>query len=121
MAVLSISALIECDECAVHFASDMDAARTVPTGWSLWDAAVDTVRGGYVNGTSVFDGSCSVQDGRMLCIECTRKADAESDEDGEEDEALECPLCEGRGTLDADDMGLGEEPDCWNCGGEGFL
>lgn len=79
MSVLSISALIECDECGVHFATDMDAARTVPTGWSMWDAAVDTVRGGYVNGASVFDGSCSVQDGRMLCIGCTRKADAEDD------------------------------------------
>lgn len=81
MAILSITTLIECDECGVHFAIDMDAARTVPTGWSLWDTAEDAVRGGYVNGASVFDGSCSVQDGQMLCIECTRKADAESDEE----------------------------------------
>lgn len=81
MSVLSISASIECDECAKRFAVNMDPARTVPHGWSLWDAANDTVRGGYVNGASIFDGSCSVQDDRMLCIECTRKADENEDED----------------------------------------
>ena len=81
MAVLSITAPIECDECGAHFATDMDEARTVPSGWSLWDAAVDTVRGGSVNGSSIFNGSCSVQDGRMLCIECTNKADAEFDDE----------------------------------------
>jgi len=50
----------------------------------------------------------------------TDAADFE-DDDYFEEEMVECHLCEGRGTLDADDMGLGDEPDCWACGGEGFL
>lgn len=81
MAVVSIKSVIECDGCGVQFAVDHDPAYAPPAKWSMWDMAEDAVRGGYVSGKSFLDGSCSVQDGQMLCIDCTRKADAENPED----------------------------------------
>lgn len=80
MGVYWIRAHIRCDECGAGFAVDLDAAHKPPAGWSLWDVAEDAVRGGQVFGKSIFDGSCSVQQGRMLCIPCTRAADAEEDQ-----------------------------------------
>jgi hypothetical protein len=70
---------VECDECAGRFVVVHDAAYAPPAGWSLWDVAEDAVRGGYFEGGSIF-ASCSVQDGKMLCAPCTKKADAEPDQ-----------------------------------------
>ena len=75
MSVISIKSAIECDGCGARFAVDHDPAYKPPSGWSLWDVAEDAVRGGHVDGASIFDGSCSVQDGQTLCIPCTQKAD----------------------------------------------
>jgi hypothetical protein len=70
---------IECDGCGERFDVDLDAAYKPPASWSLWDVAEDAVRGGHVSGKcSLFDGLSSVQDGKMLCIPCTQKADEEA-------------------------------------------
>lgn len=85
MAVVSIQSEIACDECGSRFKVDHDLAYKPPSGWSLFEVAEDAVRGGYAAGKSIFDGSCSVQDGSMLCIPCTRSADATpSDKEGGE-------------------------------------
>lgn len=81
MTVVSIKSVIECDGCGVQFGVEHDPAYVPPAAWSLWDVSEDAVRGGFVIGKSIFDGSSSVQDGQMLCIECTRKADAANPED----------------------------------------
>ncbi len=78
MGVQWIRSEIQCDDCGSRFQVEHDAAYRPPAGWALWDVSEDAVRGGYVHGLSIFDGSCSVQDGRMLCIPCTRAADATS-------------------------------------------
>ncbi len=75
MGVVSIQSTVSCDGCGTHFKVDHDPAYKPPAGWSLFDVAEDAVRGGYVLGSSLFDGSCSVQNGSMLCIPCTRAAD----------------------------------------------
>lgn len=71
-----IQASFECDECGKPFSVEMDPARKVPPEWSLFDEAVDAVRGsvGY-RGPTTRDGlgGCSaVVDGRHLCGECER-------------------------------------------------
>jgi hypothetical protein len=75
MSVEAIKAKIECDNCGSQFEVRLDPARNLPSGWSIFDFAEDAVRGGYVVGKSIFDGSCSVQNDQMLCITCTRAAD----------------------------------------------
>jgi len=75
MSVVSIQSVVSCDNCGATFKVDHDPAYCPPEGWSLFDVAEDAVRGGYVHGSSIFDGSCSVQNGSMLCIPCTRAAD----------------------------------------------
>ena len=118
MAVVSIKSVIECDECAARFTVLHDPAYSPPADWSLWDVAEDAVRGGYVEGKSIFDGSCSVQDGRMLCIPCTRRADAA-------DEEPECAACDGSGKIvePARTEGINQhsacQRDCEDCGGTG--
>lgn len=76
MSVTSIRATIACDDCGARFTVDLDAAYKPPVGWSLFDVAEDAVRDG---GGDLMD-SCSVQDEKHLCVACTRKADAEDDE-----------------------------------------
>lgn len=90
MSVLSIIAAIECEGCGKHFRVELDPASktwrenedggvTVHFG-SLFDAAVDGVRGGVVapekGGVIDFIAGSSVQDGKMLCPSCTAARDA---------------------------------------------
>ena len=83
MAIISLIAAIECEGCGKHFRVAVETGDFVPEGWDLPDIIKDAVRGGDVvpeRGQPVTLGSCSVQDDKMLCIACTDKADAESDE-----------------------------------------
>lgn len=79
MAVISMISTIECDECGVHFQVEHDLAYSPAAEWSLHDIAEDRVRGGLVKGKSLFDGSCSAQGGKMLCIPCTDAADSQDE------------------------------------------
>lgn len=83
MSVDWIRAQIECDGCGSRFLVELDPAYTPPAGWSPHDVAEDAVRGGMrvpQKGEIPITGDTSVQEGRMLCPACTRKADAEDDE-----------------------------------------
>lgn len=81
MTIVSTRSTVACDDCGDRFEVDHDLARSVPAGWAVYDVAVDAVRGGLVHGKSLFDGSCSVQHGRHLCIQCTRDADESEPEE----------------------------------------
>lgn|GEM_PF-3839658 len=70
---------IECDECGNRFQVDHDLAYSPPSDWTLHDVSEDRVRHGYVNGKSIFDGSCSIQNGKTLCISCTKVADSQDE------------------------------------------
>lgn len=74
MSIVSIRAAVECDECGRRFKVDLEEAYQPPAGWSLFDCAVDAVRGGVAH--DLGEGSTSVQSGRALCVHCTREADA---------------------------------------------
>jgi hypothetical protein len=52
------------DGCGCYFPVDLDPARKLPDGWSLFDYAVDVVRSGILES--------SVEADLMLCSGCTR-------------------------------------------------
>lgn len=89
MAIVNIRATISCDACGREFRVEMDPASKVPAGWTLWDDAQDAVRGGSIvpeKGQDILDvlgSSCSVQDDKMLCGDCTRAADKAAGPDDE--------------------------------------
>lgn len=71
MTLKSISAKFECDGCGAAFEAYIDPARTLPADWSMFDMAVDAVRG------SVGAACTSVQgeSNQCLCHKCTRAVD----------------------------------------------
>lgn len=84
MPLQSIRAKFECDGCGRVMVLDLDAADKMPPDWTLFDLVEDTVRGGV--GYRGFDdekraghaldtGLTSVQHGKCLCPNCTRKCD----------------------------------------------
>jgi hypothetical protein len=85
MSLNFLKAHFNCDGCGTQFSVGLDPALQPPSGWSLFDCAVDAVRGTVDyeearNRDSI--GLSSVQDDKHLCATCTAKADAESpDED----------------------------------------
>lgn len=85
MTVKSIEAVIRCDNCGTEFRMDVDPARNVPFKWSMWDVAVDAIRGGHLAGmvglSSLLVGSPSVQADLHLCVKCTRIVDNAYPED----------------------------------------
>lgn len=84
MAILWIRACWECDGCGKQFTVDIDSAYKPPSDWSTTDIALDAVRGGFLvapNGHRVTLTSPSVQDGLVLCPDCTGIADEIGPED----------------------------------------
>jgi uncharacterized Fe-S cluster-containing MiaB family protein len=83
MSIKHIKAEIVCDGCGCHFSVAFDEAYEPPEGWSLYDVATDTVRGGTsceaIGRCEV--GVSSVQGNMHLCPGCTRKADNFIEED----------------------------------------
>jgi hypothetical protein len=75
-----IEAVVGCDHCGTEFSMDIDAAYEPPRGWSMFDIAVDSVRGGH-RGRIGPNGVPSVQAGLHLCPTCTRVVDAAYPED----------------------------------------
>lgn len=82
MSVIKIRAHIECDECGAQFSVGMDPSDKPVKDWCLWDMAEDAVRGSvqYEDKIWQYGLVSSVQDGKMLCKDCTEKADARPDE-----------------------------------------
>ena len=81
MSVIKIRAYIECDECGAQFSVGMDPADKPNKDWTLWDMAEDAVRGSveYEDKSWRYGLVSSVQDGKMLCKDCTTKADEQSE------------------------------------------
>lgn len=69
-----IRASFACDGCGAAFSVQMEPPYEPPPGWSLFDCAVDAVRGsiGYEGPKSIqgFKGDSIVEDGRQLCGRC---------------------------------------------------
>lgn len=82
MSVIKIRAYIECDECGAQFSVGMDPTDKPNKDWSLWDMAEDAVRGSveYEDKLWQYGLVSSVQNGKMLCKDCTTKADGESED-----------------------------------------
>jgi hypothetical protein len=79
MSVHRIEAVIDCDGCGHRFSVELDPAYK-PKCWSLWDCAVDGVRGGQ-RGTIGDRGHTSVQGGLCLCPVCTGTVDEYTGDD----------------------------------------
>lgn len=75
--IANIKAHIECGGCGKPFVVEMDPANMIPDNWTLFDEAVDCVRGGLTRD----GGLSSVQGGYLLCGTCTHKIDDAVTED----------------------------------------
>jgi hypothetical protein len=87
MSLNFIRAHFNCDECGTQFSVSMDPALKPPSAWSLFDCAVDAVRGTIdyeEHRNRDILGLSSVQDDKHLCAACTSKADAEDPDDDAE-------------------------------------
>lgn len=73
MSVRRVTATVECDACGKQVTVFLDAA-TKMSARSLYDLVEDAVRGGTATNDLVGEPT-SVQDGMMLCSECTAIAD----------------------------------------------
>ena len=82
MPIKAIRAVIECEGCGVEFSVGIAEDLMPEAEWCMWDVAQDAVRGsldyrqasGQPNVSSL--AVSSIQDGKMLCADCTRTADA---------------------------------------------
>lgn len=70
MALRHVKATFECDGCGADFIIVMDNADKPELNETLFEVAVDRVRGGLCE-----DGFCSVQDDMHLCATCTQRVD----------------------------------------------
>ncbi len=77
MSVRWIKAQIECDECGTRFQVELEESSITPEDWTLFELVEDVVRGG-IGGDNPLKGS-SVQEGKMLCSNCTEKADKKNE------------------------------------------
>ena len=87
MALAWIKARHTCDRCGVWFEVELQPPYKPPVGWSLFDCALDAVRGGHIaegqnlamdtleKALGFYTLSCSVQDDDTLCGNCTKEAD----------------------------------------------
>jgi hypothetical protein len=83
MSLIHIRAHFACDECGAQFSVGMPADYEPPDGRSMFDVAVDMVRGSYDYADKSWTGgvSSSVQNDKHLCKACTKKADEASPDD----------------------------------------
>lgn len=83
MSIVSVRASVECDCCGSPFSVALDESYVPPKGWSIFDVAVDAVRG-----SSEYRGpgltSSSVQEGNQLCAICTSRFDCDAAQSREE-------------------------------------
>lgn len=64
--LIHIKAKFECDDCGERFEVEMNPALNVVSGWSLFDQAVDALRG---------DPARGMNGDKHRCIECLKKED----------------------------------------------
>lgn len=91
MSVKNIRATFGCDGCGTEFWMEMDPADGIPEGWTLFDGAVDYLRGGQFGGyvgekrSGRYSGPqmTSVQGGMHLCPTCTKTVDEKVPEEGD--------------------------------------
>jgi len=74
MGLIKVIAYFACDECGRHMIAELEADYVSPTNQAIFDIAEDFLHGGRDDG-SVGMGMTSVQDGKHLCIVCTKEAD----------------------------------------------
>lgn len=80
MSILDIRAFCQCDGCAKRLTVQVDpASKTNEALPSPFDVVEDMVRGGSACRDD--DGMTSVQAGKMLCSDCTRRCDNFLEED----------------------------------------
>ena len=72
MTLKSISAKFECDGCGAAFVAYIDPARKLRADWSMFDMAVDAVRGSILPGEQ---SSVQGESDQCLCERCTRTVD----------------------------------------------
>lgn len=69
-----------CDGCGKWFCVEMELSDSIPQDWTLYDAAVNAVRGSLeYRDAKLIIGSSSVQDGKHLCDACTDEAYAKTE------------------------------------------
>ncbi len=71
--LLTCEAKFECGGCGKPFKVEMEVSGACPPGWSLFDLALDSIRGGFEGG--------SLQGGYILCRTCTQTVDDSVKED----------------------------------------
>lgn len=80
MPLIGVRAEFHCDDCGSPFSVDMEPSYVPEPGWSVYDIAVDAVRGS-IRYTGPFHdglrGVSSVQGDRCLCGRCTDIHDKE--------------------------------------------
>lgn len=78
--IVEVKAKFACDDCGTEFFVRLDPAYDPPGDWTVFDVAVDQIRGGlwYEDGNEdpIETGSGSVEEERHYCARCTRKRDA---------------------------------------------
>ena len=86
MTLVNAKAAFSCDGCGCEFQVELDTAYPFKKGRTIFDEAVDTVRGGICEVTAAPKhlrwanvGMCSVQNDKHLCPRCTREADDKED------------------------------------------
>ncbi len=77
MTLVKITAKFTCDECGGLMVAEIEPTRKVPAEWTAFDLAEDYLRCGCGPGLAM----TSVQEGRHLCVACTKKADESNPED----------------------------------------
>ena len=81
MSIRYIHVHANCDECGLPFRVELELAYTTPHGWTVYDLAVDAIRGSleYHDSVILGSGSSSVQGDKHLCHMCTYKADRKAE------------------------------------------
>lgn len=92
MPIDSIRGYVTCDSCGTPFSAGIDEPTIPPAGWSMFDIAADAVRGSLEYQYETLQekgkrpwignaGLSSVQNGELLCCECTAVEDRKHDDD----------------------------------------
>src|SRR5580765_1785490 len=76
--LISVTAKFSCGGCGKPFDVDVETSSPSPPGWSVFDCAIDAIRG---------ECGPSVQGGHLLCRKCTTIVDAAVPEDRRATEA----------------------------------
>jgi len=73
--IIDIKAKFSCDRCGREFTLKIDPVDNIPADWSMFDKAVDAIRGsyGYEDGEGSYGRYASTDGERHYCHPCTDK------------------------------------------------